>query len=167
MSAYFDQPRLKSAFTFQDVYMGLSPFDAPATFSMMPYTEMAHGVWYPKGGMYQIVEALVKIARQAGVEIVCDMTVRKIEVNGRRAKGLILEDGSPQAADAILANADLPYVYQELLDHDAKAESLAKTLFMLCDQLFLGWIDLMVTGPHPHLADDYKASRDQSHHLSS
>src|SRR5688572_14690749 len=36
LSAYFDDPRLKSAFTFQDVYMGLSPFEAPATFSLMP-----------------------------------------------------------------------------------------------------------------------------------
>ena len=53
MSAYFDDPRLKTAFTFQDIYMGLSPFEAPATFSLMPYTELAHGVWYPKGGMYQ------------------------------------------------------------------------------------------------------------------
>ena len=52
MRAYFKQPRLKTAFTFQDVYMGLSPFEAPATFSMMPYTEFAHGVWYPRGGMY-------------------------------------------------------------------------------------------------------------------
>jgi len=32
MSAYFDDPRLKAAFTFQDIYMGLSPFEAPATF---------------------------------------------------------------------------------------------------------------------------------------
>ena len=53
MSAYFNEPRLKAAFTFQDVYMGLSPYEAPATFSMMPYTELAHGVWYPRGGMYQ------------------------------------------------------------------------------------------------------------------
>ena len=47
MSAYFDDPQLKAAFTFQDVYMGLSPFEAPATFSMMSYTELAHGVYYP------------------------------------------------------------------------------------------------------------------------
>ena len=39
--------------------MGLSPFEAPATFSLMPYTELEHGVWYPKGGMYSIVEALM------------------------------------------------------------------------------------------------------------
>jgi phytoene desaturase len=61
MSAYFDDPRLKAAFTFQDVYMGLSPFEAPSTFSMMPYTELAHGVWYPKGGMYRVVEALTSL----------------------------------------------------------------------------------------------------------
>jgi phytoene desaturase len=52
MSAYFDDPRLKAAFTFQDVYMGLSPFEAPATFSMMPYTELAHGVWYPRADVF-------------------------------------------------------------------------------------------------------------------
>src|SRR4030066_316982 len=72
MSAFFDDPRLKAAFTFQDVYMGLSPFEAPATFSMMPYTELAHGVWYPRGGMYRVVEALMDIARRAGGEFVFD-----------------------------------------------------------------------------------------------
>ena len=81
MSAYFDEPRLKSAFTFQDIYMGLSPFEAPATFSMMPYTELAHGVWYPKGGMYSIVEALMDLARQAGVEFVFNSAVERIDVN--------------------------------------------------------------------------------------
>jgi phytoene desaturase len=65
-SRYFDHPRLKAAFTFQNVYMGLSPFEAPATFSMMPYTELAHGVWYPQGGMYRIVEVLAGLAQAAG-----------------------------------------------------------------------------------------------------
>jgi hypothetical protein len=54
MRHYFDDPRLKAAFTFQDVYMGLSPFEAPATFSMMSFTELAHGAWYPRGGMYSM-----------------------------------------------------------------------------------------------------------------
>ena len=70
MSNYFDSPRLKAAFTFQDVYMGLSPFEASATFSFMQYSELAHGVWYPKGGMYQIIEALMTLANGAGVDFV-------------------------------------------------------------------------------------------------
>ena len=61
--------------------MGLSPFDAPATFSMMPYTELAHGVWYPKGGMYSVVEALVDLAQSVGVEFIFNSTVERIDVN--------------------------------------------------------------------------------------
>ena len=118
MSAYFDDPRLKAAFTFQDVYMGLSPFEAPATFSMMPYTEMAHGVWYPKGGMYSIVEALMSLAHQAGVGFVFDKAVEKISVNGNRAQAVELDDQQRMEADVILANADLPYVYRDLLPQD-------------------------------------------------
>ena len=72
MAAFFDEPRLKAAFTFQDMYMGLSPFEAPATFSMMPYTEMAHGVWYPKGGMYQVVEALRRSPGRPGWSLPTD-----------------------------------------------------------------------------------------------
>src|SRR5215212_939635 len=108
ISAYFDDPRLKAAFTFQDVYMGLSPFEAPATFSMMPYTELAHGVWYPKGGMYRVVEALMAIAHQAGVAFAFKTAVKHIELNGSRVTGVILEDGQCLEADAVLANADLP-----------------------------------------------------------
>src|SRR5574342_1190993 len=75
MSAFFDDPCLKAAFTFQDVYMGLSPFEAPATFSMMPYTELAHGVWYPKGGMYRVAETLTNLAHQGDVEFIFDSAV--------------------------------------------------------------------------------------------
>jgi phytoene dehydrogenase-like protein len=81
MSAYLDDPRLKAAFTFQDIYMGLSLFEAPATFSMIPYTELAHGVWYPKGGMYSIVEALMDLACEAGVEFVLNSVVEHIDTN--------------------------------------------------------------------------------------
>lgn len=73
--------------------MGLSPFEAPPTFSMMPYTELAHGVWHPKGGMYQIVEALMAIARDAGVEFVFDEAVARIDVDGARARGVVLAAG--------------------------------------------------------------------------
>src|SRR5574342_1403890 len=84
MSAYFDDPRLKTAFTFQDIYMGLSPFEAPATFSLMPYTELAHGVWYPKGGMYRVAETLTNLAREPGVEFEFNTSVERLEVSGNR-----------------------------------------------------------------------------------
>ncbi len=164
MAAYFDEPRLKSAFTFQDAYMGLSPFEAPATFSMMPYTELAHGVWYPKGGMYRVVEALMEIARQAGVEFAFNTAVKQIELNGKRAKGVILGNGQRLQADAVLANADLPYVYQNLLPPDEQAERLARKRYSCSVISFFWGVDRPYEALGPHtlfLADDYRANFDE------
>lgn len=159
MAAYFNDPRLKAAFTFQDVYMGLSPFEAPATFSMMPYTELAHGVWYPKGGMYRIVEVLVDIACQAGVEFLFNTAVARIEVQGNRAWGVRLTDGRCLTADAVVANADLPYVYQQLLPPDRLAKRLARKR-LSCSVISFFWgVDRRYESLTPHtlfLADDYR-----------
>jgi phytoene desaturase len=158
MSSYFDDPRLKAAFTFQDVYMGLSPFEAPATFSMMPYTELAHGVWYPKGGMYSIVEVLAKLARDAGVEFVFDTAVDRIDVDGGSARG-VLVNGQLMEADAVLANADLPYVYQHLLPQDGQAETLAHKRYSCSVVSFFWGLDktFETLGPHTlFLASDYR-----------
>ena len=159
MAAYFDEPRLKSAFTFQDLYVGLSPFDAPATFSLLPYTELAHGVWYPSGGMYSIVEALVDIARDAGVEFNFGANVTQINTNAGRARGVSLADGSHVDADLVLANADLPYVYQHLLSDAAMAETMSRKQFSASAISFFWGVDKKYDALGPHtlfLADDYR-----------
>jgi phytoene desaturase len=159
MSAYFDDPRLKAAFTFQDVYMGLSPFEAPATFSMMPYTELAHGVWYPRGGMYSVVEALMIMARQAGVEFVFDTSVKQVDVNSVQARGVVLDDGRHLAADAVLANADLPYIYNDLLPDKKLADSISRKRFSCSVISFFWGLDKKYENIPPHtlfLAQDYR-----------
>lgn len=163
MSSYFESPRLKSAFTFQDVYMGLSPFEAPPTFSMMQYTELAHGVWYPKGGMYSISEALARIAEQSGVTITCDTEVARIVVKDGLARGVLLEDGRMLEADAVLANADLPYVYQDLLPDAAPARRMARKRYSCSTISFFWGVDRPYPELPPHslfLADDYHANFD-------
>jgi phytoene desaturase len=161
MRRYFKDARLKSAFTFQDVYMGLSPFEAPATFSMMPYTELAHGVWYPKGGMYSVIEALQGIAEEAGVQFVYDTTVTGIDANCRLVHGVTLEDGTRLQADAVLANADLPYVYKELLPQDGRAEKLERKRFSCSVISFFWGVKKRYESLPPHtlfLAQDYRES---------
>jgi phytoene desaturase len=159
MSAYFDEPRLKSAFTFQDIYMGLSPFDAPATFSMMPYTELTHGVWYPKGGMYRVVESLTDLACAAGVEFIFNTAVEQIDTNSTHVRGVLLAEGARLNADVVLANADLPYVYQHLLPQDGRAEALSRKHFSCSVISFFWGVDKTYGALAPHtlfLADDYR-----------
>jgi len=159
MSTYFDEPRLKAAFTFQDIYMGLSPFEAPATYSLMPYTELAHGVWYPKGGMYAIVEALMDLARAAGVEFEFNVSVERLDVDGNKIQRVVLRDDRAIKPDLILANADLPYVYNHLLLKDAEAERISRKRFSCSVISFFWGVDRTYEALNPHvlfLADDYR-----------
>lgn len=163
MDHYFDHPRLKAAFTFQDVYMGLSPFEAPATFSMMPYTEMAHGVWYPKGGMYRIAEALGEIAQAAGAAFEFNTAVEQIVVHHSAAEGVLLEDGRYLTADVIVANADLPYVYQNLLPPDETTQQMRHKRYSCSAISFFWGVDKPYPELPPHtlfLADDYRGNFD-------
>jgi phytoene desaturase len=121
---FFRDPRLLAAFSFQNMYLGLSPYDAPATFSLLQYTELADGIWFPRGGMYRVIESLAEIADGLGVSLHYNSPVQRIIVDGRRAKGVVLESGETIQADLILANADLPYVYANLLPDDGSKDRL-------------------------------------------
>ena len=163
MGGYFRAPRLKNAFTFQDLYVGLSPFEAPSILSLMPYTELTDGVWYPEGGMYAVVESLVDLAREAGVEFRFGTEVARIETAGLRVLGVTLVDGSRVRADAVVANADLPYVYDRLLPPDPSAAALGRKRFSCSTLSFFWGLDRTYDALAPHtlfLPDDYRETFD-------
>jgi len=112
---FFKDPHLKTTFTFQNIYVGQNPFKAPALFSMLPAAELTEGSLVPAGGMYSVVETLVSTATSLGVEFYYNKPVAGISVEKDKARSLLFEDGSEIQAGIIVANADLPYVYRELL----------------------------------------------------
>jgi phytoene desaturase len=111
------------------MYLGLSPYDAPATYSLLQYTELADGVYFPEGGLYRVIERLASIAEGLGVRFVYNTPVNAIEVEGQRASAVRLADGKLLRADVIVANADLPYVYDRLLPDDGTARRLLQKVF--------------------------------------
>lgn len=161
---YFTDPRLKAAFTFQNMYLGLSPYDAPATYSLLQYTELADGVWFPIGGMYRVIESLVEIAEKLGVRFMYNAPATRIVVEGDRATGVELADGRRLSADIVIANADLPYTYSHLLPDEAPAERVNDKKFTCSAIMFYWGVDKVYDemGPHNvYLAGDYKASFDR------
>src|ERR671916_2388183 len=119
VARYFKTEKLRQAFSFQTMYLGLSPYQAPAVYALLPYTELAEdGLWYPRGGMYELVGAMVRLARDLGVGINLNSPVQEIAIANGRAHGVRV-NGEPVGADAVLANADLPYVYRKLLPRSA------------------------------------------------
>ncbi len=160
---YFGDPRLRSAFTFQDMYMGLSPFEAPALFSMMQFTELAHGVWFPRGGMHAVMQALLGIAERSGAECRLSTPVERIVTHNSKATGVRLADGSMVEADVVLANADLPYVYASLLADGRAAKQLARRRYSCSTINFLWGLDRAFPQLPAHslfLGDDYRGNFD-------
>lgn len=100
--------------TFSSMYMGMSPFDAPATYSLLQYAEYARGIWYPIGGFYKVVEAFETIARDRfGAQFRYNAPVKRILVEQGRANGVELEDGEKIHADVVVSNADLVWTYNK------------------------------------------------------
>lgn len=123
---YFKDPRLKAAFTFQDMYMGMSPKQASALFSMIQYSEFADGVWFPTGGMHRVIEALVSIGGNLGVRFIFDAPVARIDVDNHQVTSITLEQGDQFKADVIVANADLPYVHRALLPKNGATDEFER-----------------------------------------
>lgn len=135
---YFKHPHLRMAFTFQNIYVGQSPYQAPAFFSMLPAAEIAEGALFPKGGMHRVVETLLEKASAHGVRFHYRSPVTKIVVRDNRTEGILLEDGTMINADIVVANADLPYVYKELLPNRADANRLKKRKYS-CSAIVFHW----------------------------
>ncbi|MCL4393381.1 MAG: phytoene desaturase family protein, partial [Chloroflexi bacterium] len=161
---YFRNPHLKAAFTFQNMYLGISPYDALATYSLIQYTELANGVWFPIGGLYRVIESLEAIARSKGVRFVYRTPVTRIDVEGDRATGVALPDGSRAAADVIVANADLPYAYRALLPDDGSADRLERLKYTSSAIMFFWGVDRLYPHMGTHnvlLCGDYRTSFDR------
>ncbi|MBA3556359.1 MAG: phytoene desaturase, partial [Gemmatimonadales bacterium] len=115
VSRYFRSEKLRHTFSFQSLYLGLSPFESPAIYSLLPYTEIAGGLHFPMGGMHAIPRALARLAGELGVAFRYGADVTRLERDADRVTAAVLSDGTRIAADLVLANADLPYVYESLL----------------------------------------------------
>ena len=135
---FFRHPHLRMAYTFQNIYVGQSPFDSPALFSMVPAAELTEGSFFVKGGMYGIVEKLMTAAGESGVVFHFNSPVDKIEIINGKAAGIILEDGTFHDAGIVIANADLPYVYRKLLPDKRNADRLEKLKYS-CSAVSLHW----------------------------
>ena len=165
-SKYFWTERLRRVFTFGSMYMGMSPFDAPGTYSLLQYTELAEGIWYPRGGFHSVIDALVRIGERMGVTYQLNTVVNAVQLSpdGRRATGVTLDSGASILADIVVVNADLVYAYNNLLPPSTKATLLRKRPAS-CSSISFYWaMNRKIPELAVHnifLADHYRESFDE------
>ena len=108
-------PHLRMLLARYATYNGSDPRRAPATLNCIAHVELALGGYGVRGGMYEIVRALVRAAEGVGVELHFGEWVGRIRTAGQRVLGVETENGRFWNADAVIGNADAAHVLSDLL----------------------------------------------------
>ncbi|HNT28633.1 MAG TPA: phytoene desaturase family protein [bacterium] len=138
VSKYFTDHRAKKILEYAMVFLGNSPYNAPAMYSMMSHLDLDLGVFFPRNGMWGIVEALMELCREYGVEVKLGEPVRSIEMHGKDARAVVTDKGRYEA-DIVLANADYAHAETDLLPDAAcgldegywKKKTYAPSMFIM------------------------------------
>jgi phytoene desaturase len=161
---YFKNENLQKAFSFQNIYVGQNPYKAPALFAMLPAAELTEGSIFPAGGMYSITEKMMSLAMEAGARFVYNTPVARILTGTDHVKGVVLQNDQTVPADLVIANADLPYVYRELLPDKRKSnriENLRYSCSAIVIHLGLDKVYPQFSHHNVFLSDDYKNNLDK------
>lgn len=144
----FSSEKLIQLFSRFATYNGSSPWSAPATLNVIPHVEFAYGAWYPAGGMWTVVEALVELADSLGVKILCNAEVESVTRSQKKIEGVVV-NGDTVPADIVVSNADALWTWRHLLGpaglpvprHLSRAERSCSGFLILAE----------VEGTHQHL----------------
>jgi len=111
----FDDEYLRLIFEYFIKYVGSSAKDAPGYMNMMSLIQFDYGLWYVKGGMYNLARGLDKLVSDIGIEIRFNSEVATINKAGKDVSGVTLKNGETIAADYVVCNMEVLPAYQKLL----------------------------------------------------
>ncbi len=110
----FKNQKLREILKFPVLFLGATPENTPALYSLMNHADLSLGTWYPMGGMHKIIEGFVSLAKELGVEFHSGEPVERIDMLNGKATGFTTHKRSYQF-DYIVAGADYHHVEQKLL----------------------------------------------------
>ncbi|MBD3328170.1 phytoene desaturase [Candidatus Peregrinibacteria bacterium] len=162
LGKYFKSDDEKISFTFQSKYLGMSPWECPAAFLIIPYIEHHFGIYHVMGGLSEISKAMEKVAKENGAKIELNKPVKELIIEKGAVKGVVLENGQKQLADETIINADFAYAMTKLAGKHTKkytAKKMNKKKFSCSTfMLYLGLDKIYKNVPHHNIifSKDYK-----------
>lgn len=116
VSSYVKDERLRQVLSFEPLLIGGNPLRVPGIYLLVHWLERKWGVHFAKGGTFALVEAIVRLAVEVGVEVHLRAPVERILVEGGKARGVQLESGQTLRADLVVCNCDPTLVYSKMID---------------------------------------------------
>jgi phytoene desaturase len=163
VTSFLSDWRLIRLFTFQAMYAGMSPFEALGIYAVIPYMDTIAGVFFPRGGIHAVSQALADLAVRLGVDLRLGEPVEAVEVAEGRAVAVRTAGGERVAADVVVLNPDLPVAYRDLLPPRTTPHRVRRLRYSpSCVVVHLGLNRTLKDAAHHniHFAADYKASFD-------
>ena len=115
---YFKNPKLQQILEYTLVFLGSSPYNAPALFSIMSHVDLTLKVWYPKGGMYRLVEAMETLGKRYGVEYRLNTQVTQLRLVKDKIVGVVTTQGE-EPYDVVIGAGDMRQI-EDLLSDQSK-----------------------------------------------
>ncbi|WP_270170861.1 phytoene desaturase family protein [Paenibacillus sp. SYP-B4298] len=125
---FLKDSKLKQLFDFFIMYIGSSPYAAPAVLSQLVHVQLGLGIYYVEGGMYNIARGMLRLLEELGVEVRTSAPVAAINSRGKWATGVTLEDGTVMGADLVVSNLEAIPTHHSLLKHHSQSAQTAKKL---------------------------------------
>lgn len=149
----FKHPQLIQLLEFPVLFLGATPGNTPALYSLMNYADLKLGTWYPLGGMHKIIEGMVKVATDLGVEILPGTPVQRVVTKQGQVKKVVSEDGREFATDVLVCGADYHHFEQQVLDPADRVYSKKywdKRVMAPSSLLFYVGLDRKIPNLHHH-----------------
>ncbi|MBA2174375.1 phytoene desaturase [Halobacillus locisalis] len=162
LSQYFDDEKLKIAFTFQAKYLGMSPWECPGAFAILSYMEHEWGVFHPRGGVNQLSKSMARVTEEHGGQIHLNNGVSKVHIENKKVVGLQLESGEEVVADEYIINADFAQAMNHLVDDTHlkkyKSDRMEKKKYSCSTFMIYVGLDKKYDMPHHTIlfAEDYR-----------
>jgi len=118
MASFMPDEDLQRMFSFQTLYIGVSPHKGPSLYNIIPMIELLYGVWFIKGGMHTMAQQTARLFEELGGRIHYKAEVDHILIREGRVAGLSVQ-GEEHAAPYVVCNADFPYAITQLVQSPA------------------------------------------------
>ncbi len=107
VSRYFSSDEARQIISLVAFFLGRSPFETSAVYSLLSYTEFQHDGYYNvEGGMYRIVEGIVNELKKEKVSLIYDTEIVDFDASDNRLSFLVDSNNQRWEADIFVINAD-------------------------------------------------------------
>ncbi|WMC18858.1 MAG: phytoene desaturase family protein [Enterobacteriaceae bacterium PSpicST2] len=128
VSNYINNKYLRQVFSFHSLLIGGNPFQVSSIYTLIHSLERKWGFWYPKGGMYCLIKAMLKLYKSLGGKIILNSKIHNIKIHKNIIKKVYLNNGKSIETTSIISNSDVINTYKNLLNKNLQSNIYGKYL---------------------------------------